>query len=164
MWKKFQILLDKLFSRKYNEYEIEISFTFCRYNVLRQREEGETMPLVYAPANTELKIVRVAADEKTKKHLESLGISGGGEIMVLSSGAGSVVCKVKEGRIALDGNVSAKVFVSVANKGEEVWRTYIAGYCVLLAFCLGYVRLCMRPSANPLTPGCRASVFQTNFW
>ncbi len=113
-------MIDKYFSRKYNKYEIEISFTFYRYSVRQQCEKGETtMPLVYAPANTELKIVRVAADEKTKKHLESLGISGGGEIMVLSSGARSVVCKVKEGRIALDGNVSAKVFVSVANKGEE---------------------------------------------
>lgn len=70
------------------------------------------MPLVYAPTNRQLKIIRVAAEEKTKKHLESLGIVGGGEITVLSQGGGSVVCKVKDGRVALDGNVSAKIFVA----------------------------------------------------
>ena len=31
------------------------------------------MPLVIAPPNKELKIVKILADEKTKKHLESLG-------------------------------------------------------------------------------------------
>lgn len=71
------------------------------------------MPLVYAPANEQLKIIRIAADDKTRKHLESLGVAGGGDISVLSSsGGGSVVCKVKEGRIALDGNLSAKIFVA----------------------------------------------------
>lgn len=70
------------------------------------------MPLVYAPTNLPLRIIRVAADEKTKKHLESLGIVGGGEIVVLSQGMGSVVCKIKEGRVALDGNLSAKIFVA----------------------------------------------------
>lgn len=70
------------------------------------------MPLVYAPTNEQLKIIRIAADYKTKKRLESLGIAGGGEISVLSSSGGSVVCKVKEGRIALDGNLSAKILVS----------------------------------------------------
>lgn len=70
------------------------------------------MPLVYAPTNKQLKILRVAADEKTKKHLESLGIAGGGEIVVLSQSLGSVVCKIKDGRIALDSNLSAKIFVA----------------------------------------------------
>ncbi len=70
------------------------------------------MPLVYAPTNKQLKILRVAADDKTKKHLESLGIAGGGEIVVLSQSFGSVVCKIKDGRIALDSNLSAKIFVA----------------------------------------------------
>ena len=33
------------------------------------------MPIVIAPQNKELKIVRIAADENTKKHLENLGIT-----------------------------------------------------------------------------------------
>ena len=70
------------------------------------------MPIVIAPTNKALKIVRIAADEKTKKHLESLGITVNGEITVLSTSGGSVVCKIKDGRISLDGELSTKIFVS----------------------------------------------------
>lgn len=69
------------------------------------------MPLVIAPQNKELQIVRIVADGKTKKHLESLGITANGSVTVLSSAGGSVVCKIKEGRIALDSNLSTKIFV-----------------------------------------------------
>ncbi len=69
------------------------------------------MPIVLAPRNRELKIVRIAADDKTKKHLESLGIATNGTVTVLSSDSGSVVCKIMEGRIALDRDLSAKIFV-----------------------------------------------------
>ena len=44
------------------------------------------MPIVIAPLNRELKIVRISADEKLKKHLES--------------------------RIALDRDLSTKIFVA----------------------------------------------------
>jgi ferrous iron transport protein A len=70
------------------------------------------MPIVIAPLDTELKIVRIAADEKLKKHLESLGITVNGNITVLSSEGGTVVCKIKDGRIALDSDLSAKIFVA----------------------------------------------------
>ncbi|MBS6477368.1 MAG: ferrous iron transport protein A [Firmicutes bacterium] len=70
------------------------------------------MPIVLAPQNTQLKVVRISAEDKTKKHLESLGITVGGEISVLSSSGGTVVCKIKDGRIALDSNLSAKIFVA----------------------------------------------------
>ena len=69
------------------------------------------MPIVLAPTNTSLRIVRIAADDKIKKHLESLGIPINGEISVLSSSGGSVVCKIKDGRVALDTNLSTKIFV-----------------------------------------------------
>ena len=70
------------------------------------------MPIILAPTGQDLKIVRIAADEKTKKHLENLGINVNGAIRVLSSSGGSVVVMVKEGRIALDGNLSTKIFVA----------------------------------------------------
>ncbi len=70
------------------------------------------MPIVFAPINKELKIVRILTDEKTKKHLESLGIVVNGSITVLSSSGGNVVCKIKEGRIALDRDISTKIFVA----------------------------------------------------
>ena len=70
------------------------------------------MPIVFAPLNIDLRIVRVLADEKTKKHLESLGITVNGNITVLSSSGGSVVCRIKDGKIALDSNLSTKIFVA----------------------------------------------------
>ena len=70
------------------------------------------MPIVIAPTNTILKIVRLATDDKTKKHLENLGITLNGEIIVLSVSGGSVVCKVKDCRVALDKEIATKVFVA----------------------------------------------------
>lgn len=69
------------------------------------------MPIVIAPQNRELQIIRISADDKAKKHLESLGITPNGNITVLSSAGGSVVCKIKDGRIALDSNLSSKILV-----------------------------------------------------
>ncbi len=70
------------------------------------------MPIVIAPTNKKMKIVRIVADEKIKKHLENLGITVNGEITVMSSSGGTVVCKVKDGRIALDRNLSTHIFVA----------------------------------------------------
>ena len=69
------------------------------------------MTIVIAPTNKELKVVKILADEKTKKHLESLGIVMNGEVTVLSSG-GSVILKIKDGRIALDRELATKIFVA----------------------------------------------------
>lgn len=69
------------------------------------------MPIVLAPLNVPLKVVKIAADDKLKKHLESLGITVDGELTVLSSSGGSTVCKIKDGRIALDSELSTKIFV-----------------------------------------------------
>ena len=77
-----------------------------------EQKEKEVMPIVLAPLNQQLKIVRITADDKLKKHLESLGITVDGEITVLSSSGGSVVVKIKDGRIALDSNLSTKIFVA----------------------------------------------------
>ncbi len=70
------------------------------------------MPIVFAPLNKPLRVVRVSADDKTKKHLESLGISVNNTITVLSSGGGSVICRVMDGKLALDHNLSTKIFVA----------------------------------------------------
>ena len=70
------------------------------------------MPIILAPVNKELRIVRIVADEKLKKHLENLGINVNGSVMVLSSSGGSVVLKIKDGRVALDRNLSTKILVA----------------------------------------------------
>ena len=70
------------------------------------------MPIALAPTNTEMKVVRVLTDEKTKKHLESLGILTNSSITVISSVNGGVVIAVKEGRLALDRSIASKILVA----------------------------------------------------
>lgn len=75
--------------------------------------QGELiMPLVIAPIDVDLKIVRVNADEKTKKHLQSLGVVINGIIKVLSSNGGNVICEVLGVRIALNKDIAMKIFVA----------------------------------------------------
>ena len=71
------------------------------------------MPMVLAPAFKKLLITRIFADEKLKRHLENLGLSVNSEIEVLSKSGGSVICRVKDGRLALDKQMATKIFVTV---------------------------------------------------
>lgn len=70
------------------------------------------MPLMLAPKNQAVKIVKVALDEQTKKHLQNLGVMVGAEITVFSVAGGSVICMVKSGKLALDRAVAAHIFVA----------------------------------------------------
>ena len=70
------------------------------------------MPLVTAPTDTELKIVKVFADGDTKRHLENLGILPGASISLVRSEAGNVIVKIKEGRVALTRQIATKIFVA----------------------------------------------------
>lgn len=70
------------------------------------------MPLVIAPINIDLKVVRILTDDKVKKHLESLGITIDSKIKILSQSGGSTICMVKNGRLALDSNIATKILVA----------------------------------------------------
>lgn len=70
------------------------------------------MPLMLAPLNQAVKVVKIVADEKTKKHLQNLGVMAGAEITVFSSAGGSVICLVKSGKLALDRAVASHIFVA----------------------------------------------------
>ncbi len=70
------------------------------------------MPIILAPTNQEVTILKVLADEKTKKHLESLGILANAKITVLSSVNGGVVVAIKDGRLALDRSIASKILVA----------------------------------------------------
>ena len=70
------------------------------------------MPLLLAPLGREVKIVKIIADDKTKKHLSNLGVLVDGTITVISSSGGSTVCRVKEGRLALDKNIASRIYVA----------------------------------------------------
>ncbi len=70
------------------------------------------MPILMAPINVDLTVVKVAADEKLKKHLESLGITPNAKVRVLSTSGGSVICMIKDGRLAIDRDMASKIFVA----------------------------------------------------
>lgn len=70
------------------------------------------MPIVIAPTDVELTIVKVLADEKTKKHLQSLGVVVNGKISVVSSNGGNVICIVKGVRLGLNRDVATKILVA----------------------------------------------------
>lgn len=70
------------------------------------------MPLKMAPLGEEVEIKRLAASENVKRHLENLGLAVGQKITVLSTEGGAVILRVKDGRMALDGQMSAGIFVA----------------------------------------------------
>ncbi len=69
------------------------------------------MPLIIAPLNRPLRVIKILADEKTKKHLESLGITINSYLEVVQNSS-SVVIKIKEGRLALDSSLATKIVVA----------------------------------------------------
>lgn len=70
------------------------------------------MPLVVAPVNTLLKVVKILVDEKTKRHLENLGILVNSNLTIISKNDGAIIIKVKDGRLALNKDTALKIFVS----------------------------------------------------
>ncbi len=69
------------------------------------------MPLPIAPTGEELTVRKILADEKNKRHFENLGITIGAKLQIISSVGGSVILKVKEGRLALDKALAMKILV-----------------------------------------------------
>lgn len=69
------------------------------------------MPLMIAPLNQPIKVVKILADDKTKKHLESLGITINSIIEVISNSS-SIVLKIKEGRLAIDRELASRIVVA----------------------------------------------------
>ena len=70
------------------------------------------MPIVIAPIDEELSIVKVLADEKTKKHLQSFGVVVGSKITVISSNSGNAIVIVKGVRLALNREIASKILVA----------------------------------------------------
>ena len=92
-----------------------IAGLFANANLLcgaRRGRRKKDMPLLLAPIGQEVRIVKIIADERTKKHLANLGILVDATVTVLSASGGSTVCRVKEGRLALDRNVASHIFVA----------------------------------------------------
>ena len=72
----------------------------------------EAMALKSAPLGQNMKIDKILADEKTKKHRADLGLVIGSEIVVFSSNGGSLVCIVKDVKLAIDFGLASHIFVA----------------------------------------------------
>ncbi len=70
------------------------------------------MPVSLAPVNTKMRIVKITAEDKVRRHLMELGITEGGEISLVSSTVNGVIVIVKEGRLCLDGALARKILVA----------------------------------------------------
>lgn len=69
------------------------------------------MPLSQAEMGESMLVVRVVGDEKTRRHLGSLGIMSGAELMPLSLTGGDMIVRVRDSRIALNGAVAQSILV-----------------------------------------------------
>lgn len=70
------------------------------------------MPIVLAPVDTELVVLKIVANQDIKRRLEDLGITIGSKIKLISNSGGNVICEIKDGRIALDTETARKIFVA----------------------------------------------------
>ena len=69
------------------------------------------MPLALANIGEEYMIRRVSGNPEVKKHLEDLGFTAGGSIMVVSALGGNIIVKVKESRVAISEEMARKIMV-----------------------------------------------------
>jgi len=78
----------------------------------RARRYKKHMPIPMAPIGKELTIIKVmAGDERTKRHLENIGVISGAKITVLDEQSGSVIVRVHDSRLALDKEMALKILV-----------------------------------------------------
>jgi len=70
------------------------------------------MALAFAPFGRELKITKILADEKTKRHLKNLGLIIGADIISMYDNCGNVIIKVKDCKLALNKTLALKIYVA----------------------------------------------------
>ncbi len=70
------------------------------------------MPIALAPVGQDLRVLKITADEDTKRHLKDIGITVNSIIQVISKSGNTSICLVKNSRLAIDGNLSMKILVA----------------------------------------------------
>lgn len=69
------------------------------------------MPLDKAPHGQTMTVVRVAADGKTRRHLENLGIMTGAQLTPLALSDGNMILRVHDSRIAINKELAETILV-----------------------------------------------------
>lgn len=70
------------------------------------------MPIVLAPVDKVLVVIKIVSNQDIKRHLEDLGIIVGSSIRLISKNGGNVICEIKNDRVALDTETAMKIFVA----------------------------------------------------
>ena len=70
------------------------------------------MPIVFAPQGKKLRVIKILAEDKTKKHHQNLWSTIDSDRSVLSSSGCSRIVLVKDSRLALDKDLATKIFVA----------------------------------------------------
>ena len=69
------------------------------------------LPLTYATPGEEAIIRKVGGNPEVKQHLENLGFTPGGSVILISTLGGNVIVKVKESRIALNADLAKRIMI-----------------------------------------------------
>jgi len=69
------------------------------------------MPLTCAESGERHVIRRIGGDDAVRRHLESLGFVVGGTVTVVSTLGPNLIVNIKDSRIAVDGDLAARVLV-----------------------------------------------------
>lgn len=69
------------------------------------------MPLVLANIGETQIVRRIGGSPETKRHLEDLGFTVGGEVSIVSALGGNVIVKVKESRVAVSDELARRIMV-----------------------------------------------------
>ncbi len=69
------------------------------------------MPIMIAPLNQELTVIRITGGDKAMKHLRELGIVPQMKITLLSQEASGVILRVGESRLAIDKDIARAILV-----------------------------------------------------
>ncbi|NCA67303.1 MAG: ferrous iron transport protein A [Clostridia bacterium] len=70
------------------------------------------MALAFAPFGQSLRITKIIADEKTRRHLENLGLLVGADIISMFDNSGDVIIKIRDCKLALNKSLAMKIFVA----------------------------------------------------
>lgn len=69
------------------------------------------MPLVLIENNQKIKVKSIGGKSSTRRHLESLGISPGVDVVVVGRLQYSLIISIKGVKIAIDENTAKTIFV-----------------------------------------------------
>ena len=70
------------------------------------------MPLTIAPRGKKLIIEKINGKDETKRFLETLGFTQGGDVLVISEADGNMIVNVRDTRIAISKSMANRIIVS----------------------------------------------------